>query len=281
MTAGKLAGRKVCLSLLTWNTRDISRESLAALLAEAERLRREGAEPWIVVCDNGSTDGTREALRAAGERLTLPHRFVLNDRNRGSSVARNAILDLMLEAGADYLLLMDGDIEIVPGSGVAMLRHLEQSAPQVGCLGAHCHGQTRRRELATPYLSNLAATQVSDDRHTLWVAWTQYGFFRRALFEAGVRFDENPPFDRPGWGCEDVDLAFQIHSKGFYNQVFAGMTYLHRDVNSSIPLLRELGLDPRADYNLRRRYVIEKWQGTSLGAATLEYLRGADAEPSF
>lgn len=75
-----------------------------------------------------------------------------------------------------------------------------------------------------------------------------------------MRFDESPPFDRPGWGCEDVDLAFQIHARGFYSQVFTGMTYLHRDVNSSIPRLRELGADPRADYDRRRRYVIEKWR---------------------
>jgi glycosyltransferase involved in cell wall biosynthesis len=272
---------KIVLGLLTWNTRDVSRESLAALVGEAERLERAGAEPLIVVCDNGSTDGTREALRAAQERLTLPHRFLLNDHNQGSSRARNRILDVTLEAGAGSLLLMDGDIEIVPGSGVAMLQHLAASEPRVGCIGAHCHGQTRQRERATPFLASLAECRVSDDRDALWVAWTQYGLFRREVFAAGVRFDESPPFDGPGWGCEDVDLAFQMHGHGFYNQVFSGMTYLHRNVNSSIPHLRDLGLDPAAEYNRRRRYVVEKWQGTSLGALTLEYLRSADADPSF
>jgi GT2 family glycosyltransferase len=275
---------KIALGLLTWNTRDVSRESLAALVSEAERLERAGAEPWIVVCDNGSTDGTREALRAAAERLTFPHRFLLNDHNLGSSRARNQILDVLLETGAGFLLLMDGDIEIVPGSGVAMLRHLQASEPRVGCIGAHCHGQTREREVATPFLASLEEHSVSDDcdgRETLWVAWTQYGLFRREVFAAGVRFDESPPFDGPGWGCEDVDLAFQMHERGFYSQVFSGMTYLHRNVNSSIPHLRDLGLDPAADYDRRRRYVIEKWQGTSLGAATLEFLRGAGADPTF
>jgi glycosyltransferase involved in cell wall biosynthesis len=276
-----LPERKIVLSLLTWNTRDVSLESLAALVAEAERLERAGARPWIVVCDNGSTDGTREALRAAEERLTFPHRFLLNDRNLGSSRARNQILDVALETGAGSLLLMDGDIEIVPGSGLAMLRHLEASEPRVGCIGAHCYGQTRQRELATPFLESLADCQVSDDREALWVAWTQYGLFRREVLAAGVRFDDGPPFDGPGWGCEDVDLAFQMHARGFYSQVFSGMTYLHRNVNSSIPHLRDLGLDPAADYNRRRRYVIEKWQGRGLGARTLEFLRGAGADPAF
>jgi hypothetical protein len=72
-----------------------------------------------------------------------------------------------------------------------------------------------------------------------------------------------------------------MHGKGFYSQVLTGMTYLHRAVNSSIPLLRQLGLDPRADYERRRRYVIEKWQGSGLGGPTLAYLRSAAAEPRF
>lgn len=273
--------RKIVLSLLTWNLRDVSLESLAALAREGERLQRAGAEPQIVVCDNGSTDGTREALRAAAARLALPCRLLLNGENLGNSRARNQVLDVVLEAGADYLMFTDGDIEVVPGSVVAMLRHLERSAPEVGGIGAECFADTRHREQATPYVASLAEYRISDDRDELWAARTGYGLFRRAVFAAGVRFDESPPFDRPGWGCEDVDLAFQIHDQGFYLQTVSGMTFLHRGVNSSIPLLRELGADPRADYELRRRYVIEKWQDTGLGAKTVEYLRGTGAAPAF
>jgi glycosyltransferase involved in cell wall biosynthesis len=272
---------KVALALLTWNTRAVSLESHAALVEEAARLERRGEEPEIVVCDNGSTDGTPAALRAAEARLSLPHRFLLNSANQGSSRARNQILDAALAAEAEYLLFTDGDLEIVPGSVVAMLDHLRAAEPLVAAIGAHCHGQTPRRELATPEVEGLDPFPIADDRRGLWVAWTQYGLFRRQVFEAGVRFDESPPFDRPGWGCEDVDLAFQIHARGFYSQAFSGMTYLHRAVNSSIPLLRALGSDPRADYQRRRRYVIEKWQASGLGPETLDYLRSAEADPRF
>lgn len=54
-----------------------------------------------------------------------------------------------------------------------------------------------------------------------------------------------------------------------------------RDVNSSIPMLRELGFDRRADYNARWHYVIAKWQGIKLGEKTLEFLRGPRAEARF
>ena len=73
------------------------------------------------------------------------------------------------------------------------------------------------------------------------VAWTQYGLFRRAIFDAGVRFDETTPFDGAGWGFEDNDLAFQMDLRGYVNQRFFGMTYLHRDVRSSIRIMRTPG----------------------------------------
>ncbi|MDQ3745600.1 MAG: class I SAM-dependent methyltransferase, partial [Acidobacteriota bacterium] len=55
--------KKVALSLLTWNMRRVSIESLAALTCEAAMLKRLGHEPFVIVCDNGSTDGLQDALR--------------------------------------------------------------------------------------------------------------------------------------------------------------------------------------------------------------------------
>ena len=83
--------------------------------------------------------------------------------------------------------------------------------------------------------------------------------FRRAVFEDGVRFDENEPFDGVGWGFEDNDLAFQMEVKGYLNQRFFGMTYLHRAARSSIRIMRGLGIDARALYTRRQQYVISKW----------------------
>ncbi len=276
------AGREaIGLSLLSWNTRAITLEALAALAAEAERLAARGLDPFLVACDNGSTDGTGEAVAEAAGRLAFPSHVILNAGNLGISLARNRVLDVLLAAGSEFLLLTDGDIEVVPGSVVAMHEHLAASDPWVGCIGADTRTHTRDRAAATPYLASLAACRVTDDREELWAARTGYGLFRRAVFAAGVRCDESPPFDRPGWGCEDVDLAFQMHARGFYVETFAGVTYLHRNVNSSIPHLRELGLDPRADYDRRRRYVVEKWRDSGIGEKTIAFLTSAEAEARF
>jgi len=250
--------KRVALSLLTWNTREVSIESLSALVREAAMLRRLGHEPFIIVCDNGSNDGLQEALREADPRVAFEHRFILNPENRGSSVARNQIIDCALEAGADYLLMTDGDIELVPFSSFAMLRHMEDSGHRLGCLGAAMYGHSARREQTSRTLFSLAGLPVEEEN---LLAWTQYGMFRREVFESGVRFDTTHPFDRGGWGCEDNDLAFQMSVKGYVIRRFGGMTYLHRDINSSVRVLRALGVDPSANYEQRRRYVVEKWAG--------------------
>jgi glycosyltransferase involved in cell wall biosynthesis len=138
----------------------------------------------VCVCDNGSTDGTAEALREVEEELDVPHRFLFNDRNRGNSIARNQIIDVALELGADYLLFVDGDIELVPFSSAAMLRYCEDHGPRLGCLGADFATCTPIRSAAATSMITVGAVQDVD-----LVAWTQYGF-RCDVFRDGVRFDE-------------------------------------------------------------------------------------------
>ncbi|MGH2409566.1 MAG: methyltransferase domain-containing protein, partial [Chloroflexota bacterium] len=106
------AGKRIVLALLTWNTRDVSVESLRAHLREARMLRRLGQSPFLCVCDNGSLDGTAEAIRGLEAEVDLPHRFIFNGRNLGNSTARNQIVDYALGCDADYLLFVDGDIEV-------------------------------------------------------------------------------------------------------------------------------------------------------------------------
>ncbi|HEX8559488.1 MAG TPA: glycosyltransferase [Pyrinomonadaceae bacterium] len=251
--------RRVALALLTWNTRDISLDSARALAAEAAMLRRLGHEASVVFCDNGSVDGTPAALEALASEFDAPCKLILNGENRGSSVARNQIIDYAVgEWRADYLLFTDGDIEIVPHSSFAMLRHMENQGRRLGCVGALSSGHTPDRARVTPYLFGVEAARVqpNDD-----VAWTQYGLFRREVFDDGVRFDESAPFDRPGWGFEDNDLAFQMGLKGYATQRFYGMTYLHRSVHSSLRIMGQRGIDAADAYARRRQYVLDKWAG--------------------
>jgi len=254
-------GKKIVLALLTWNTRDISMESLQGYIREAHLLERLGQEASICVCDNGSTDGTPDALRELDARIDVPHTFILNRDNMGNSIARNQIIDHALARNADYLLFMDGDIEIVPFSSVAMLRYMENNGTRLGCIGADSGGQTPYRERASASLYSIDGCKLET---TNLVAWTQYGMFRREIFEDGCRFDEREPFHGPGWGFEDNDLAFQMEMNGYLNQRFFGMVYLHRAARSSIRIMREQGIDAAALYARRKQYVIDKWASVPL-----------------
>lgn len=266
-----LPRRRVLLSLLTWNTRQASIESAQAHVREAEMLDRLGYEPLLCVVDNGSTDGTAKGLREIDARVRFPHCFVFNDRNLGNSIARNRIIRYAREIEADYVLFMDGDIEIVPFSSFAMLRYLETQGAGVGCIGASSSHQTPARERAAKSWFSIDASTVSKSDI---VSWTQYGMYRREVFEDQIRFDESAPFDGPGWGFEDNDLAFQMHTRGYSNDYFPGMIYLHRNVRSSVANLRRSGLDANRLCQARKEYLIGKWAGhPEISRGPLEVIR--------
>jgi glycosyltransferase involved in cell wall biosynthesis len=244
------------LALLTWDTRQPSLESVAALLQEVRTLTRLGHRPSLCVCDNGSTDGTAQSLRDLDPTLNVERQLILNDRNLGNSIARNQIIDHALEIGADYVLFVDGDIEIVPFSSLAMLRYLEGHGHRLGCIGAHFLGQSNARAETTRALWAVdpARTHVTDS-----LAWTQYGMFRCEMFAEGLRFETASPFNGAGWGFEDNDLAFQMAVAGYDNHYFTGMTYLHRDARSSLRVMRTQGIDAAGLYEARRRFLLDKW----------------------
>ncbi len=246
--------RSIVLGLLTWNTKAVSLTSLDRHLTEAATLRRLGHDALICVCDNGSTDGTAEALKELDRSLSgVPHEFIFNATNIGNSRARNQIIDVALEKMADYLLFVDGDIEIVPFSSFVMMRYLEDIGGSVACIGALSSKCSARREQCSKTMFELFPEAEAS------VAWTQYGLFRCDAFRDGVRFDEEPPFDGIGWGFEDNDLGFQLLTNGYEIHKFANIRYSHQRIGSSVRIMRGLGIDPNIIFQRRKRRLLDKW----------------------
>ena len=84
----------------------------------------------IIHLDNGSTDGSTEAVAAAFPEVVQ----VRVEDNRGAIHGMNRGMEAALERGCDYLLLLNNDIEVDPGMLTEMVR-VAESDSTIGCVG--------------------------------------------------------------------------------------------------------------------------------------------------
>jgi GT2 family glycosyltransferase len=111
-------------------TRD-RRERLLATLDALDRQRLAGAQVEVAVVDNGSSDGTPDALRARTNVLPV---VVLSEPREGASFARNRALE---HARAPVVLLLGDDM--VPEGDELLAGHIalhrERGGPAYAVLG--------------------------------------------------------------------------------------------------------------------------------------------------
>ena len=99
-----IAAARVTIIVLNWNRRD---ETLVCL-DSLERAALEGAA--ILVVDNGSRDGSVEAIREQYPAV----RIVALPENQGYAGGNNAGIRAALEAGAEAVLLLNNDTFVAP-----------------------------------------------------------------------------------------------------------------------------------------------------------------------
>lgn len=95
---------KVAISILNWNEKESLRNCLNSI------YNKTGYSNYkVIVVDNGSEDGSAEMVKREFEDVYL----IENDLNLGFSKGNNQAFDLALDISADFVVMMNNDVEIV------------------------------------------------------------------------------------------------------------------------------------------------------------------------
>lgn len=104
--------KELSVIVVSYNTRDLLLDCLRSVEKETEGLDAE-----VFVVDNGSADGSADAVEAEFPAVTL----LRNEENRGFGRANNQALR---RARGEFVLLLNPDATLEPGSVSALLDHI-------------------------------------------------------------------------------------------------------------------------------------------------------------
>ena len=158
-----------------------------------ERVKQTGLVREIIVVDDGSTDGTREYLRALNDDLI---RVVFHETNMGKGAA---VRSGIKAAKGEVVIIQDADLEYDPRDYPELLKPIEEGISDV-VYGSRFLGGARRslyfwnmvaNKLLT-FLTNILYNNILSDMET------GYKVFRRQLVEDiplnAKRFEFEPEF---------------------------------------------------------------------------------------
>lgn len=155
---------RVAAIALDYNGRDVTLQALASLTAQ------DYPACDVVVVDNGSTDGSEAAIRAAYPQVAV----VRTEQNLGPSGGGNLGFRWALERGYDYALILNNDIEVAPDF-VRRLVEAAESHPRIGIVGPKAYYYWQR--------------------DTIWSAGGRLRFAEAVTSERGMGLRDRGQFD--------------------------------------------------------------------------------------
>lgn len=208
---------RVAALVLSYQGRDVTLQALESLTRQ-DGPERGGPRCDVVVIDNGSTDGTAEAVAAAYPEVTV----LCAGENRGPARGVNLGLAWAREHGHDYALVLNNDIEADPGL-IAALVAAAEADPRAGCVGPKAFyywereriwsagGKLRFREAVTAEVGEgeVDRGQWDRDREVGYVNGCAM-LIRRAALEAAGPWD--PLYFL---GVEDADFCLRVRRAGY------------------------------------------------------------------
>ncbi|HLW47031.1 MAG TPA: glycosyltransferase [bacterium] len=224
---------EISVIIPTYNNGEVLRETIRA--ARAQTLAAERYE--IVVVDDGSTDGTADAVAELARAPGPAIRYVAQ-ANRGRSAARNLGLR---SARGRIAVFIDSDLWATPTLLAEHLAHYPSGVTARGVQGRTVpHPDSR----VTPFMKVKETTPdlTMRRRHDLspfHVTTRNCSMLRQDVLDAGG-FDET----FSGYGWEDIELAIRMHARGVrfeYEPAALGHHYHVESLDSIRRKLREAG----------------------------------------
>ena len=151
------------------------RETIVEILSRVHRVL-DGRDSELVVVDDGSTDGTREALRSiAGIRL------IEHERNLGKGAA---LRTGFASVTGDVVIVQDADLEYDPRDYAKLLEPIEDGRADV-VFGSRFLGGPHRVLLFWHYMANKLLTWMSNVFNNLNLSDMETGYkvFRRSVLD--------------------------------------------------------------------------------------------------
>lgn len=234
---------QVSIIIVTYNTLGITRQCIDSVYAHTE-----GVDFEIIVVDNASSDGSRQAL-AADTRI----RYVYSDENLGFGRANNMGMRM---AKGKYLFLLNSDT-ILQNNAVKMLYDAAESyGGRLGVMGTILLGNDRRpthsygrfitigNSLSDPIVRALRRlTHKKSDIYNPEIPESAIGveyvsgadmFLPAAIFEATGGFD--PDFFMY---AEDAEWQYRIAKAGYDRVIIPEPRIIHLEGASDASARRE------------------------------------------
>lgn len=124
---GAVSPLEVSIIIVSYNTREVTLACLDSIVKYTTSCTFE-----IILIDNGSSDGTLDAVRARFPSV----RIVANTKNIGFAAANNQGIAL---ATGQYILLLNPDTEVDEYS-ISNTLHYARQRPEAGVIGVRCIG---------------------------------------------------------------------------------------------------------------------------------------------
>jgi N-acetylglucosaminyl-diphospho-decaprenol L-rhamnosyltransferase len=237
--------------ILTYNTCDLTRDCVAAALADAAYSC---LEVEIIVVDNASTDGTAAALRAAFPTANV----IVNPSNLGFGRGNNVGL---AAAAGRYLLLLNSDAFVQLGSLRALVEFMD-AHPDAGACG--------------PMLLNSDGTLQPSGRSlpSVWSVFVGMTKFYR-LWKRNFYLERGRDY-RQAARVGEISGAVLLVRREVYERLggFDPNFFIYYE---DVDWCKRMNVVGYAIYYVPTAQVTHLWQGTSQSVSQLAYQAGQDS----